>query len=434
MQVAVENGQGLERRMTVGLEADQVDAEVEKRLREFAHSARVPGFRPGKVPLKVLRQRYGGQMRQEVFGELMRTSFSEAVAKEELRPVGVPRIEPDMDVSARRYAYRAVFEVLPRFELGRLDGKTLKRPVAEVADADLEAMLMRLREQQRTWSVVERPAQLSDRLKISYTGTLDGEPFEGGSAEDIEVELGLGDMLPGFEEGLVGVQAGDERRLDLTFPDFPDQHPSEHLSGKPVVFTVRVGEVAEPVLPELNADFARGLGFPDGDLDGFRLELRQNMERELKELIQARVKEQVMDLLLEVNRIDLPEALVREEIGALKQQIRRNLRGSNFELPDDLFRDRASRRVALGLIVGELIKANGIEVDPKRVREMVEGLASTYENPQQAIDYFYADQERLAPVESLTLENQVVDWVLDQIRVEDEPTTFEKLSTAAAVE
>lgn len=432
MQVAVGNGQGLERWMTVGLEADQIDAEVEKRLREFARSARVPGFRPGKVPLKVLRQRYGSQMRQEVFGELVRTSFSEAVAKEELRPVGVPQIDLDIDVSARHYAYTARFEVLPRFELSHLDGKTLMRPVAEVTDADLEAMLMRLRKQQRTWAAVERSAQLGDRLEISYTGTLDGEPFEGGSEEDIRVELGLGDMLPGFEEGLVGVRAGDERRLDLTFPDFPDQHPSKRLSGKPVVFTVRVGEVAKPVLPELNADFAQGLGFPDGDLDGFRLELRRNMEHELRELIRDRVKGQVMDLLLEVNRIDLPEALVREEIGALKQRIRKNLGGGNLKHPDDLFRDWARRRVALGLILGEIVRANGIEVDPKRVREIVEDLASTYENPQQAIDYFYADQERLALAESLTLENQVVDWVLGQVTVEDEPTTFEALSKPAA--
>jgi len=417
--------------MTVGLDADQVDAELEKRLREFARSARVPGFRPGKVPLKVLRQRYGEQMRQEVFGELVRASFSEAVAEEALQPVGVPRIEPDMDVSARHYAYTARFEVLPRFELASLDGKTLERPVAEVTDADVEAMLVRLREQQKTWSVVERPARTGDRLRISYTGTLDGDPFEGGSAEDTELELGLGHVIPGFEEGLVGVQAGDERRLDLTFPD---QYPTADLQGKPVVFTVRVGEVAEPVLPELDADFANSLGFADGGLDEFRPELRRNMERDLRKLIRERIKEQVMDLLLEVNRIDLPDALVLEEIRALKQRILKNLGGGNLELPDDLFRDRAQRRVALGLIIGEIVKTKGIEVDPKRVREAVEDVASTYENPQQAIDYFYADQERLAPVESLTLENQVVDWVLDQVTVEDEPTTFEALSTPVAIE
>jgi len=416
--------------MTVGLEADQVDAEVEKRLREFARSARVPGFRPGKVPLKVLRQHYAGQMRQEVFGELVRASFSEAVAEEELQPVGVPQIEPDIDVPARHYAYTARFEVLPRFELGSLDGKTLKRPVAEVTDADLDAMLARLRKQQRTWSAVEHPARTGDRLRISFTGTLDGEPFEGGSAEDTELELGLGHMIPGFEEGLVGVRTGDERRLDLTFPD---QYPTPDLQGKPVVFTVRVGEVAEPVLPELNADFAKSLGVADGDLDGFRLELRRDMARKLKELIRDRLKEQVMDLLMDVNRIDLPDALVLEEIRALKERIRRDVGGGSFELPDELFRDRARRRVALGLIIGEIIKTKGIEVDPKRVREAVEDLASTYEEPQQAIDYFYADQERLAPVESLTLENQVVDWVLDQVTVEDEPTTFEALTAPPVV-
>jgi len=418
--------------MTVGLEADQIDAEVEKRLREFAPSARVPGFRPGKVPLKILRQRYGEQMRRKVFDELVQASFSEAVAEGELQPVGVPQIEPDIDMSARHYAYTARFEVLPRFELGSLDGKTLKRPVAEVTDADLEAMLVRLRKQQRTWSAVERPAQMGDRLRISYAGMLDGELLEGSSEEDTELELGLGDMIPGFEKGLVGVQVGDERRLDLTFPD---QYPTADLQGKPVVFTVRVDEVAEPVLPDLNADFAKSLGFSGGDLDEFRLELRRDMERKLKGLIRDRLKEQVMDLLLEVNRIDLPDALVLEEIRALKERIHRNLGvGGSFDLPDDLFWDRAGRRVSLGLILGEIVKTKGIEVDPKRVREAVEDLASTYEDSQQAIDYFYANQERLAPVESLTLENQVVDWVLDQVTVEDGPTTFEALSVPTAIE
>ncbi len=411
--------------MTVDLEPERIDAEVDKRLREFSRSVRVPGFRPGKVPMKVLRQRYGGQMRREVFGELVQTSFSEAVAEEELRPAGPPRIEADMDESARRYAYTAVFEVLPRFELSPLEDKTIRQPVAEVTEADLDTMLTRLRRQQRTWSAVGRPAQVGDRLKISYSGTLDGEPFEGGSAEDIQIELGVGRMLPGFEEGLVGAQAGDERRLDLSFPD---QYPSEHLKGKPVAFVVQVSEVAEPMLPELDADFVKGFGFPDGDLDKFRLDLRRNMERELKERIHARVKEQVMDLLLETNRIDIPESLIRKEIEVFKQRVRRDVGGGGFELPDNLFRDQAGRRVALGLIIGEIIKINGIEVDPERVREAVQDLASTYENPQQAVDYFYTDRDRVASMEALTLENQVVDWVLERIRVVDEPATFEGLS------
>lgn len=430
MQVSVASEQGLVRRMTVGLEPDQVDAEVEKRLRDFARSAKLPGFRPGKVPIKVLRQRYGGKMRREVFGELAQASFPEAVAKEKLRLAGAPRIEPDMDESARRYGYTAVFEVLPRFELGSLDGKTLERPVAEVTDADLDTMLMQLRKQRRTWSAVERPAQPGDQLEISFTGTLDGEPFEGGSAQEVAVELGLGRMIPGFEEGLVGARVGDERRLEL---NFPDRHPPEHLRGKPVTFTVQVGAVAEPVLPEPDAEFAKSLGSPDGDLDKFRLELRRNMEHELKARIDAKVKQQAMDLLFEANRIDLPDTLVRGEIEALKRQARQDAEGGGFELPDILFRDQARRRVALGLIMAEVVEANRIELDPERVRRRVEDLASTYENPQEAIDYYYADKQHLAPVESLTLEDQVVDWVLDRITVVDEPATFQALSAPVAV-
>ena len=429
MQVSVESGEGLERRMTVGLEAEQIDAEVEKRLREFAHSARMPGFRPGKVPVKILRQRYGGQMRQEAFAELMKSSFPEALAQEDLQPAGIPEIEPDIDEPAKRFAYTAVFEVLPRFELGSLEGKTLKRPVAEVTDADLEAMLQRLREQRKTWGSVERPAQSGDRLRISFTGTLDGEPFEGGSAEDTTIELGLGRMIPGFEDGLIEARAGDERRLDLKFPE---EYQVENLKGKPVAFDVRIADVSEPVLPELDVDFAKGFGFAGEGMDEFRSDVRQNMERELKEKIEARIKNQSMELLLEANQIDIPGALVEKEIGALKQQVRQNAGGGSFELPDDLFRDQARRRVAIGLILAQVVKANGIEVDPDRVREAVEGMASTYEHPQQLIDHYYGNEEHLAVVQNLTLENQVVDWVLDQVAVVDEPITFDALSAPGA--
>jgi len=425
MQVSVESGEGLERRMTVGLESERIDAEVEKRLREVARSATMRGFRPGKVPLNVLRRRFGGQVLQEVFGELVKESFSEAVAKEELLPAGAPEIEPDIDESAKHYTYTAVFEVLPEFSLGTLEGKSIKRPVAEVTDADLEAMLMRLREQNKTWRPVERPARSGDRLDISYSSELDGEPLEGGSAKDTKIELGLGRMISGFEDGLLGAQPGDERCLDL---QFPEDYPAEHLRGKPVTFDVRVGEVAEPVIPELDADFAKVLGIADGDLDRFRSDVRRNMERELKERIDAKVKGQAMDLLLETNQIELPEVLISEEIEALKRQARQSTRRGNLELPDDLFRDQARRRVALGLILREVVKVNGIQVDPDRVREVVEDMASTYEHPQQFIDSYYANKDYLARVESLTLEGQVVAWVMNQVTVEDEPTTFDELT------
>jgi trigger factor len=425
----VESGEGLERRMTVGLESEQIDSAVDKRLREFARTARLPGFRPGKVPVKILRQRYGGQVRHEVFGELVESSFAEAVSKEELRPAGVPQIEPDIDATAKRYAYTAVFEVLPQFDLATLEGKTLKRPIAEVTDGDLEAMVTQLREQRKTWNTVERPAQEGDQLTISFTGTMDGEPFEGGSGEDAKIELGTGRMIPGFEDGLIGARAGDERRLDL---QFPDQYHVENLKGKPVVFDVRIGAVAEPVLPEVDADFAKAFGVEDGDLDRFRADVRANMERELKERIDARVKNQAMNLLLEANQIDLPGVLVNHEIQALKEQARRNVSGGNLELPDELFQEQARRRVAIGLIIGEVVKANGIKVDEDRVREVVEDMASTYEEPQQVIDYYYSKQEHLASVKSLTLENQVVDWVMEQASVEDDPASFKELTSPVA--
>jgi len=425
MQVSVESGEGLERRMTVDLEPEKIDAEVQKRLRELARSVRLPGFRPGKVPVKILDRRFGGQVRQEVFGDLMKESYPEALAREALEPAGVPQIEPLIDADTKRYAYKAVFEVLPSFELSALEGKTIKRPVAEVTDGDLDTVLARLQEQRKTWETVERPAQSGDRLQISYEGTLEGEPFDGGSGEDKEIDLGSGRMISGFEDGLLGAQAGEERRLDLKFPD---QYPAEHLRGKPVVFDVRVSKVSEPRLPELDADFAKAFGFEDGDLDAFRKDVRSNIERELKERIDARIKSQAMDLLLEANQIDLPNSLIEQEIATLKQQTRQRVGGGSFELPDDLFRDQARRRVALGLILAEVVKANEIKVDPERVREVVEDMASTYEDPQQVIDHYYAHKEHLAPIESLALEGQVVDWVVGQVTLVDEPTTFEELS------
>jgi len=426
MQVSVERGEGLERRMTVGLDPEQIESDVDKRLRELARSVRLPGFRPGKVPVKILRQRYGGQLRQEAFAELVKSSFAEALSEEELQPAGPPRIEPDVDQSTKRYAYTAVFEVLPEFELSTLDGKVIKRPAAEVTDADLEAMFTRLREQRKTWNPVERSAQEGDQLTVSFTGTIDGEPFEGGSGDEVKIELGSGRMIPGFEDGLLGAKAGDERRLEL---QFPDEYHVRDLKGKPAVFDVRVGEVAEPVLPELDADFAKAFGIEDGDLERFRSDVRANMKRELKERIDARVKSQAMDLLLEANQIDLPDVLVKQEILALKEQTRRRVAGGNFELPDDLFQEQARRRVALGLVIAEVVRANEIKVDKERVREAVEDLASSYEQPQEVIDYYYNNEHHLASVESLTLENQVVDWVMENAAVVDEAATFDELTS-----
>jgi trigger factor len=425
MQVSVESGDGLERRMRVDLPFERIQGEVDKRLQQMARNARLPGFRPGKVPLKLLRQRYGEAIQQEVFGELVQSSFGEAVAQESLRPAGMPKVEPEIDRDQQRFAYTAVFEVLPDLQLAPLAGQVVKRPSAQVTDGDLETMLERLRAQRKIWEPVEGPAEPGHRLTISYTGSIDGEPFEGGSGSGTQVELGSGRMIPGFEDGLIGAAAGETRSLDL---QFPEGYQRQELAGKPVHFEVQVDSVSQAVLPELDESFAREFGVADGDLARFRTEVRANMERELAQRVKSRTKERVMDLLVSANSIEVPKALVQAEIKTLKDQMRENLGGGRMELPDALFEESARRRVALGLIIGEIVKQNGIKADPSRVRAAVEDMASSYEEPEEVIQYYYADRKRLGPVESLVLEDQVVDWVLDQVTVEDEPLSFAQLT------
>lgn len=425
MQVSVETGEGLERRLRIDLPFERIEGEVDKRLQQLARNARVPGFRPGKVPMKMVRQRYGDQVHQEVFGELVQSSFSEAVAKEALRPAGMPRIEPDIDRDEKRFAYTAIFEVLPQFELATLSGKVVKRPLAEVTDGDLESMIERLRTQRRSWQPVQRPAQTGDRVTLSYVGSIDGEPFEGGSSDSSQVEIGSGRMIQGFEEGLIGAAASETRVLDIRFPD---EYHAAHLAGKPAHFEVSIKSVDEPVLPEVDAAFARDFGVEDGDVARFRADVRANMERELKQRIKARTKESVMDVLVAENAIDIPSVLVAEEVKSLKDQMRQNMGGGRMELPDDLFEKSARRRVALGLIIAEIVRENGIVADAARIRAAVEEMASTYEQPQEVIDYYYGDRKRLTPVESLVLEEQVVDWALGQMTVEDEAMTFAQVT------
>ena len=425
MQVSVESGEGLERRMTVDLPADRFETEVASRLQQVARSARLPGFRPGKVPLKIVRQRFGEQINQEVFGDLMQSSFSEAVGQQQLRPAGPPRVVPSIDHAGRRYGYTATFEVLPSITLAPLEDRVIKRPVADVGDADLEAMLDRLRHQRKTWTKVDRPAQQGDRVIASFTGTVDGEPVQGGSAQDRPIEIGAEHLIPGFEDGLVGISAGEARTLNLAFPD---GYQAKHLAGKPVVFDVSVSAVEGPVVPELDAALARSYGVEDGDVERFRQDVRANMDRELRQRIQARVKNQVMDALIAANPVEVPGVLVREEIAVLKDRTNRNAGPSGMQLPDALFEESARRRVALGLIIAEVVKQNGIAVDPQRVRAAVEDMASTYETPKEVVDYYYSSKENLANIETMVLEDQVVDWVMGHAKIEDEAMSFQQVT------
>lgn len=429
MQISVQSGDGLERRVRIELPPEEVAREVEKRLQKLGRSARLPGFRPGKVPMKVLRQRFGDAVHHEVFGEMVDASFSEALARESLRPAGAPRIEPEVDVDERRFGFTATFEVLPQLELASLQGRVIKSPKATITEDDLQAVIERLRRQRATWKPVERPGALGDRLTISFEGTVEGESFEGGAGSGVEIELGAAGMIPGFEDGLVGASAGEQRALDLVFPK---DYRVEQLAGRAVRFDVAVEAVAEVELPPVDADLARSFGVEDGDVARFREDVRKNMERELSQRLAARRKDAVMELLLETHPVELPQVLVQQEIRSMSDQMRASLRSKDLRLPEGLFDEAARRRVSLGLIIGEIVRQQGIRADAQRVRAAVEEMASTYEHPQAVIDYYYADPKRLSGFEGLVLETQVVDWVLGQVTVEDEVLSFAEATEPAS--
>ncbi|MBU0500171.1 MAG: trigger factor [Gammaproteobacteria bacterium] len=422
MQVSIETGEGLERRMTVELPAEKVRQEVDKRLQNMTRTVRIDGFRPGKAPLRVIRQRYGQPVRQDVIGDLIQSSFFEAAAKENLKPAGLPRID-DLDVDAARYT--AVFEVMPEVEPVDMSGITLKRPKVEVTDTDVDAMVENLRRQRASWAMVERAAAHGDQVLISFKGFIGGEAFEGGSAENVPVVLGVGSLINGFEEGLVGAQAGDNRSLELKFPE---DYRVQSLAGKDATFEVELKEVRQQVLPEIDADFVKSFGVQGEDLAALQADVRMNMERELRQKLRSSLKERVLEALFETNKLDLPQAMVDEQATAMRDQTKQSMkqRGqtSSFELPIELFRDQARRRVAVGLLVAEIIKRNDIKVDQERVRTTIEEFAQSYEKPAEFIDQYSNNAQYRSSVEHLVLEDQVVDWVMGQVQVEDESFDF----------
>jgi trigger factor len=426
MQVSVESGEGLERRMTVELPAEQIEAEVNKRLKQIGRTARLDGFRPGKVPMTMLRRVYGGQVLQEVYGHMIETSYQEAIRQEKLAPAGLPKIEPKEATAEGLFGYVATLEVMPEIELAKLEGK-VTRPVTEITEQDIDDMIEKLRKQRASWNAVERAAAEGDQVKISFKGKVDGEVFEGGSAENVPLVLGSKRMIEGFEEALVGMIKADKRTIELKFPE---DYRVEELAGKPVTFEVEVSEVAEEVLPAVDDAFAKEFGTEEG-VDKLKVDIRENMERELAQRVQAKVKSQAMDLVYEQNRIEIPKALLDEEIGVLQKQTRERLgRGAgSMELPRDMFEEQARRRVTLGLVVGEIIKQQEIQIDNERVRKTIEDFASSYEKPEDVVNYYYGNQEQLAAVQNMVLEDQVIDWILEQIEVNDEQTTFAALTS-----
>lgn len=430
MQVSIETTSGLERRLTIGVPAEQVESEVQKRLQEAAKNIRLNGFRKGKVPMKVVKQRFGAGVRQEVVGEVINRSFFEAVNKESVRPAGQPSIEPKEIGEGKDLEFVATFEVYPSVELGDFSGYEFTRYKATVTEADVDKMVEVLREQQASFEPVERAAADGDQVNIDFVGTKDGEEFEGGSAQGHNLVLGSGSMIPGFEEALVGLSAGEEKVVPLTFPE---DYQAEELQGAAVEFKVTVNTVSEKVLPELNKEFYAKFGVEKGGKTQFRKDVKANMVRELGQAVKNKTKSQVMDALLENHKIELPKALVSGEIDVLRNQMMQRFGGQqqNFDikslLPDTMFEEEAQRRVSLGLIVGEIIKENDIQVDPANVRAMVEELASTYEEPEQVVEYYYSNRELLAGVESAVLEDQVVEHILGLAKVTEETSSYDDI-------
>ncbi|MCF6282194.1 MAG: trigger factor [Candidatus Polarisedimenticolaceae bacterium] len=427
MQVSVESGEGLERRMTVELPSERIDSEVDKRLKDISRKIKMDGFRPGKVPFNIVRKQYAGQVYQEVFGELVESTYGEAVQQESLLPAGTPRIEPITEQKKGTMGYVAVFEVMPEIELKPLTG-TIKKPIAEVTDEDQEQMIDTLRKQRQTWGTVDRAAQNDDQLTINFKGTIDGELFEGGEAKDIPLLLGSNSMIEGFEEGLVGAAKGETRTLALKFPE---DYSSENLAGKDVSFEVEVTEVSEGVLPEVDDEFAKLFGMAEGGAEKLREDIRSNMERELAQRIKTNIKNQAMDLLFDSNAIDVPAALVEQEIDSLLKQATARMQGmapEGIKLPREIFQEQAKRRVVLGLVIAQIVEDNEIKVDADRVRTAVEGIATGYEKPEEVIEHYYNNHQELAGVENVVLEDQVVDWVLQQVSVEDEASNFSDLT------
>ena len=426
MQVSVETTSGLERRMTVGIPAERIENEVNKRLQQTAGRARIDGFRPGKVPMSVIRKRFGASARQEVIGEVIQSSFYEAVIQEKLNPAGAPSVEPKELDEGKDFEYIATFEVYPQVALADFADISVERIDAEVTDADLENMLEILRKQHTSYEVVERAAENDDQLTVDFTGRIDGEAFQGGTASNSKLVLGSGRMIPGFEEGLVGAKAGETRTVNVTFPE---DYQNLDLAGKAAEFEIIVHDVAAAQLPELNDEFFARFGVEEGGLEGFRSEVRKNMERELRQAIKGKTKTQVMDGLLKSNEVEVPKALISNEIDRLRQQAVQQFGGASIDpsqLPAELFEEQAKRRVSLGLIVAEIVKQNDIKPDSDRVRAMVEELASAYQEPEQVVNWYMQNEQQLAEIESVVLEEQVVDTVLQKAKVTDKAVTYEE--------
>ncbi len=431
MQVSVEALSDLERRVTVQVPAEKLAKEIEDRLLSLSRRVKVDGFRPGKVPLKLVKRMYGDQVRYEAVGELMEHSLHEALVQEKLNPLGGPKIEPKALEDGQDLEYSATFEVMPEFDPTGFENIAVERPTAEITEQDVDNMLQNLRQQRATWREVERPAAESDRVRIDFEGAIDGQNFAGGKGENVNVVLGKGSMLKDFEDRLTGLSAGAGTEFDLTFPE---NYQVKEIAGKTARFPVKLHAVEETVLPEVDTAFAASFDVKDAGVAGLRQSLRENMERELRDGIKASVKRQVMQGLLDANPIPVPKVLVETEIEHLARQLYFPADAKDEKtqrLKAQLFEPEARRRVSLGLLISRLATAQQIKVDERRVQNYLETMASTYQEPAEVMRWYEKTPKALDNVRALALEDQIVDWLLERARVTEKTSTFAEIMTPA---
>ena len=428
MQVSVETTQGLERKMTVAVPSEKVDSAVNTRLQEAARNVKLNGFRKGKVPYKVIKSKFGAGVRQEVVGEMMSQSYYEAIDQESLKPAGQPNIDPKNLDEGQDLEFVATFQVYPEITLPDLSTIKAERLGADISEADIDEMIQTLRKQKQSWEVCDRAAATEDMVNINYVGSRDGEDFEGGSAQGTNLVLGSERMIPGFESGIEGKSADDAFTLDLSFPE---EYHNKELAGAEVAFEITLNSVSEQVMPVVDEEFYKSFGVEEGGNDAFREEVTNNMRRELKTASRNKLKNKIMDCLVEAVVAEIPDALVGGEIEQLRQQAMQQFGGGqNIDpnmLPDELFKEQAARRVLLGLVLGEVIQQQELKADPTKVRESIEELASTYESPDEVINWYYGNQEQLATIESSVLEDQVFDYVIEQSAVSDKLVSYQEV-------
>ncbi|BCL75716.1 trigger factor [Jeongeupia sp. HS-3] len=430
MQAQLETLNGLERRLSFSVPREEIGKQVDARLKRVAKTARIAGFRPGKAPLKIVAQQHGFRVQEEVLGETVERSFGLAVQEQKLQVAGYPRFEPKADAADDGdFQFVATFEVYPEVVVGELADKEVEKPTLTISDAEIDKTIDILRKQRTRFERVERAAADEDRVIIDFKGTIDGEAFDGGSAENYAFLLGKAQMLPEFEAGIRGMKEDETKDVEVSFPE---DYQGKDVAGKTAVFTITVKNVAAALLPEVNEDFAKAMGVADGDVAKMRDEVKKNLEREVRFRLKARAKENVMSTLIEAAPVELPKSLVGLEIGRLAEQAQADLKQRGIDpklvpFSPAMFEAQAQRRVHLGLVLAEVVKANGLEAKPEQTKAIIEDLAENYEDPADVLAWYYEDRQRLAGPESMALEDNVVDFVLSKAKTVEKPVSFEEL-------